>query len=92
MKTLMMILALLLITTGCTTERIVYRQIPATIPDNYFAHCKLAPVRKGATNYGELVDMLSESYFITAREVAKCNARLDLGKKLQKDIVDNFSD
>jgi hypothetical protein len=49
-------------------------------------------VRKGATNYGELVDMLSESYFITAREVAKCNARLDLGKKLQKDIVDNFSD
>lgn len=49
-------------------------------------------VEQGARNETELLDKVSRAYIMSAEEVARCNARLNRGKQLQRDLIENIEE
>ncbi len=61
--------------SGCSTEHIVYQTQVVSVDPSFFAPCKVEPVAEGATDYQEAFYAVSGAYISTAEHVAKCNAR-----------------
>lgn len=61
-----------------------------TIPESYFSHCRLTPVTEGATTYEHAFNDVSIAYVGSAKETAKCNARLDEALGLQRKNVERY--
>lgn len=85
---------LILLLSGCSQNEqvIIHKHSLVSVPESLLEPCKVVPVRLDYQTYETAFYASRDAYIDTAKEVAKCNVRLNKAREFQKSEKDRLSD